>query len=116
MVSASASSANEQAKDLILVHTAQLKPMIKAHSSGRIVSSGISDVVIASVRFEKTRLKMVMMMIMSKKFFIKKNDKGCRVAYDLKKDKNKGDVELTLSQNKTSNSLKIYDCNRYSMQ
>ena len=32
---------------LILVHT-QLKPMINAHSSGRMVSSGISDVVIAS--------------------------------------------------------------------
>ena len=36
-------------KDLILVHTVQLKSMIKAHSSGRMISSGISDVVIASV-------------------------------------------------------------------
>ena len=27
-------------KDHILVHTVQLKPMIKAHSSGRMVSSG----------------------------------------------------------------------------
>ena len=42
-------SAMEPEKDLILVHTVQLKPMIKAHSSRRIVSSGISDVVIASV-------------------------------------------------------------------
>ena len=33
-------------KDLILVHTVQLKSMKKAHSSGRMVSSGISDVVI----------------------------------------------------------------------
>ena len=36
--------------------------MIKAHSSGRMVSSGISDVVIASVYSEKTRLKKLMMM------------------------------------------------------
>ena len=35
--------------------------MIKAHSSGRMVSSGISDVVIASVHSEKTRLKKLMM-------------------------------------------------------
>ena len=37
-------------KDLILVHTVQLKPMIKAY----LVSIGISDVVIASVHSEKT--------------------------------------------------------------
>ena len=53
MASTSTPSANEQAKDFILVHTVQLKP----HSSGRIVSSGIGDVVIASVHSEKTRLK-----------------------------------------------------------
>ena len=34
----------------------QLKPMIEVHFSGRIVSSGISDVVFASVYSEKTRL------------------------------------------------------------
>ena len=56
MVSASTPSANEPAKDLILVHTVQLKPMIKAHFSGRMVSSGISDVAFASVYSEKTRL------------------------------------------------------------
>ena len=50
MASASTPSANEQAKDLILVHTVQLKPMIKAQISGRMVSSGISD---ASVYSEK---------------------------------------------------------------
>ena len=44
MASASTPSANDPAKDLILVHTVQLKPMIKAQISGRIVSSGISDV------------------------------------------------------------------------
>ena len=39
--------------------------MIKAHSSERMVSSGgISDVVIASVHSEKTRLKNLMMMKM----------------------------------------------------
>ena len=44
MVSASIPSANEPAKELSLVHTVQLKPMIKAQISGRMVSSGISDV------------------------------------------------------------------------
>ena len=39
----------------------KLKSMIKAHSSGRLVSSGISDVVITSVYYEKTRLKKLMM-------------------------------------------------------
>ena len=43
-------------------HFSLLKPMIKAHSSG--VSSGISDVVIASVYSEKTRLKKSMMMLL----------------------------------------------------
>ena len=41
-------------KDNILVNTVQLKPMIKAHSSGRMMSSGITDVVITSVNSEKT--------------------------------------------------------------
>ena len=54
MASASIPSANEPAKDLILVHTIQLKPMIKAQISGRMVSNGISDVAIASVHSEKT--------------------------------------------------------------
>ena len=40
MASASIPSANEPAKDIILVHTVQLKPMIKAHFSRRMVSSG----------------------------------------------------------------------------
>ena len=51
-------------KDLILVHRVQLKPMIKAHSSRRIVSSGISDVVITSVHSEKTHLTKLMMIMM----------------------------------------------------
>ena len=50
-------------KDLILVRTVLLKPMIKAHISGKLVSSGISDVVIASVYSEKTCLKKLMKMI-----------------------------------------------------
>ena len=41
MASASTPSANEPAKDHILVHIVQLKPMIKAQISGRMVSSGI---------------------------------------------------------------------------
>ena len=57
IASASTPSANEPAKDLTLVHPVQLKPMIKAQISGRMISSSISDVVIASVHSEKTRLK-----------------------------------------------------------
>ena len=53
MASASTPSANEQAKDIVLVHTVQLQPLIKAQISGRMVSSGISDVVFASVHYEK---------------------------------------------------------------
>ena len=63
MVSASKPSANEPAKDLILVHTVQLKPMIKALISERMVSCGISDVVFASIYSEKTRLKKLMKII-----------------------------------------------------
>ena len=48
-----------------LVHTIQLKPTIKAQVSGRMASIGISDVVTTSVYSEKTRLKKLMMIIMS---------------------------------------------------
>ena len=64
MASASTLSANDPAKDLILVHTVQLKPTIKAHSSGKMVSSGISDRVIASVHSEKTILKKMLTIMM----------------------------------------------------
>ena len=57
MVSASIPSANKQAKDVILVHSVQLKSMIKAQITRRMISSGISDAAIASVYSEKTRLK-----------------------------------------------------------
>ena len=63
MASASTPSANEPAKDLILVHSIQLKPMIKAQISGRMVSHGISDVALASVHFDKNRLMKLMMII-----------------------------------------------------
>ena len=63
MASASTPSVNEPARNLILVHSVQLKPMIKAHFSGRMVSSGISDVAFASVHYEKTRLMMLIMII-----------------------------------------------------
>ena len=65
--SASTPSANEPAKDLILVHTVQLKPRIKAQISGRMVSSGITDVAFASVYSEKTRLKKLIVIIFIKK-------------------------------------------------
>ena len=64
MASASTPSTNESARELILVHTVQLKPIIKAQISKRMVSSGISDVAFASVHSEKTRLKKLMMRIM----------------------------------------------------
>ena len=63
MTSASKPSANKPAKDLILLHTVQLKPMMKAQISGRMVSSGISDVAFASVSSEKTILNKLMIMI-----------------------------------------------------
>ena len=44
IASASTPSVNEPAKDLSLVQTIQLKPMMKAHVSVRMVSSGTSDV------------------------------------------------------------------------
>ena len=65
MASASTPSTNEPAKDLILVHTVQLKPTIKVQISGRIVSSGISDIAIASVLFEKTHLKKLIIIIIT---------------------------------------------------
>ena len=54
MASASTPSANEPAKDLILVNTVELKAMIKSHFLGRMVSS---------VNSEKTCLKQLMIMI-----------------------------------------------------
>ena len=54
MALASTPSANEPAKDLILVNTVQLKAMIKSYFSGRMVSS---------VNSEKTCLKQLMIMI-----------------------------------------------------
>ena len=64
MASASTPITNDQAKDLILVHTVQLKPMIKTQISGRLmVSSGISNVASVSVHYEKTRQKKLMMMM-----------------------------------------------------
>ena len=48
---------------LNLVHTVQLKPMIKTHFSGRMVSSGIIDVAFASVHYEKSLLMNLIMII-----------------------------------------------------
>ena len=62
MASASIPSANEP----VLVHTVKLKPIIKAQISGKLVTSGISDVAIASVHSEKTRLKNMIMISVNK--------------------------------------------------
>ena len=64
MASDSSASANEPAKDLNLVHT------------GRMVSSGISDVAFASVHSEKTHLKKLIMIIII--IIIMKNHKNFR--------------------------------------
>ena len=45
----------------ILVHTVQPKPIIKPQISGKLVTSGISDVAITSVHSEKTLLKKLIM-------------------------------------------------------
>ena len=63
MASSSTLSANEPAKDLILVHTVMVKPNTTAQISGKLVSSCISDVAIAGVHYEKTRLKKLIMII-----------------------------------------------------
>ena len=50
-------------KGLILLHTVKLKPIKKAKISGKLVTSGISDVAIASVHSEKICLKKMIMII-----------------------------------------------------
>ena len=67
MASASTPSATELDKDLILVHKVQLKAMVKAHISGRMVYSGINDVAIASVHSEKTCLKKLIIIMKNRK-------------------------------------------------
>ena len=49
--------------------------MIKAQISGRLVSSGISDVAFPSVHSEKTRLKKLMMIIIIIMIIIKVTEK-----------------------------------------
>ena len=63
MASASKQSAKRPANNLILIHIVQLKPMIKAQISGKMVSSGISDEAFVSVYSEKTRLKKLMIIL-----------------------------------------------------
>ena len=62
MASASTQSANEPAKDFILVHTVQLKPMIKAQNL-RWNGIGVRDVAFASVHSEKIHLKKCLMIM-----------------------------------------------------
>ena len=87
MASTSTPSANEPAKDLILVQTVQQKPKIKAQISGRMVSIGISDVVFASVYSEKSRLTKFMIMII--------------ITTGMKK----GDIGMTLKSTETRDEL-----------
>ena len=46
-----------------LVHTVELKSIIKVEISGNLITNSISDVVIASVHSEKTRLKKMIKII-----------------------------------------------------
>ena len=46
-----------------LVQTVKLKPIIKVQISGKLVTSGISDVVTASVQSKKNRAKKLIMII-----------------------------------------------------
>ena len=53
----------------VLVHSVDLKPIIKAQILGKLVTSGIGDVATASVQSEKTCLKkliMIFIIIMNK--------------------------------------------------
>ena len=68
MASASTPSANEQAKDLVLVHTVHLKPNIKAQISGRMICGGISDVAITLVNSEKTHPKKLIIIIIIREY------------------------------------------------
>ena len=63
MVSASIPSTNGPAKGLILVLTVMLNLMIKVQITGRMVSSGISDIAFASVYSEKTHLNKLMIIM-----------------------------------------------------
>ena len=66
MASASTPSVNEPARSPFF-HAVKLKHIIKAQISGKLVTSDIKDVAIASVQSEKTRLKkMIMIIIMNK--------------------------------------------------
>ena len=51
----------------VLVHTVKLKPIIKAQISGKLVTSGISDVVTASIHSGKSHMKKCMMIIIMNK-------------------------------------------------
>ena len=58
-----ASASTPASKGLILVHTINLKPIKEAQISGKLVTSGMSDVAIVSVHSEKTRMKKMIMII-----------------------------------------------------
>ena len=63
MASASKPTVNELTRASFLVHTVKLKPIIKAQISGKLVTSGTSDVAIATVHSEKTRMKKMIIII-----------------------------------------------------
>ena len=72
MASASTPSANEPTKDLSLVHTVQVKPMIKVQISGRMLSSGIRCSVHFSILRENRLKKLMILLLVTQKPFTSK--------------------------------------------
>ena len=56
------------AKDLVLVHTVQLKLTIKTQVSGRMISSGINYVAFVSIYFDKTSLRRLLILLQHKNY------------------------------------------------
>ena len=76
--------------------------MIKAHSSGKIVSSGISDVAIASVNSEKTCLKKLMVMMKMMIIILQVTEKPFTSKY---KKEMQGWLNASLKSTKTRDEL-----------
>ena len=74
----------EEISCTFLVHTVKIKPITKAKIAGKLMTSGISNVVIASIYLTKTRPKKMIMIII----IITSNRKN--IYYQMKK----GDVRI----------------------
>ena len=77
--------------------------MVKVHSSGRMVTSGISDAVITSVDSEKTCLKKLKKMMI----VILVNEKKGDVGMDLKSTETRDELSTTCNWNKSSVKMPV---------